>query len=394
MSRPLVSVITVTLDRPSLEAACASVESQTYPHWQHYVLGDGVPPRERRHPGRSCLGFSRSLGAEEPGLNMPDGTPNPLQRWALAHLDLGELVCFLDDDNQYTPTFMESMVAALQANPGRGLALCGVEDLRYGQQIAGRPQYGSCDNSGVMYRREVVKAIPFPRASPDREVIQDCEYIELCARRFGWVQVPEVLVRFGTAPDLPPKRGGIKLVSSWEEAIKAERLMLEGDPAGARDKLARIVADDPADAWSLFKLGEAGLVLGDRGLARRAWSRWLELTAHVRRPDAPWLRFAEALARLLVSGKRAASGAASAGLESIDRRLQEEPDNVDLWAKRGLLLLVQGADAVASLARVAVAADRSVETATRWDLGLLAALLPAPQIETALEALAGKNLSA
>lgn len=145
--------------------ACQSIDSQTHTDWHHYVIGDGTPPIDYKSEKRSTFGFSRSLGAEEPGLNMPDGTPNPLQRWALKNIDLDDYVCFLDDDNVYHPEFLDEMIGALEKNLHAGIALCQVEDKRHKRNIDGYPEAPRCDNGGVLYRRQVVKSIEFPFAS-------------------------------------------------------------------------------------------------------------------------------------------------------------------------------------------------------------------------------------
>ena len=160
-----VSIVTVTLNRPSLKQACESVDRQTYKDYHHYVVGDGILPTEYENPQRSSLGFSVALGAKEPGANMPNGTPNPLLRWAIKNLDLGDYLCFLDDDNIYKDNYLEEMVKVLDENPDVGLVLCGAEDLRYEQNIDGYPELGRCDNSAFMVRRDIAKSIEFPHAS-------------------------------------------------------------------------------------------------------------------------------------------------------------------------------------------------------------------------------------
>lgn len=89
-----VSIVTVTLNRESLKNACESVDRQSFKDYHHYVLGDGVLPTEYENEKRSTLGFSTPLGAKEPGANMPNGTPNPLLRWAIKNIDLGDYLCF------------------------------------------------------------------------------------------------------------------------------------------------------------------------------------------------------------------------------------------------------------------------------------------------------------
>ena len=116
-----VSIVTVTLNRESLKNACESVDRQSFKDYHHYVLGDGVLPTEYENKKRSTLGFSTPLGAKEPGANMPNGTPNPLLRWAIKNIDLGDYLCFLDDDNIYKDDYLEKMVKILDENLNVGL---------------------------------------------------------------------------------------------------------------------------------------------------------------------------------------------------------------------------------------------------------------------------------
>ncbi len=376
--RPKVSIITVTLNRPSLREACLSVEAQTRAGWHHYVIGDGVPPTDFRHPNRTSFGFSRPLGVEEPGANMPDGTPNPLQRWALEHLQLDDYVCFLDDDNLYRPQFLEKMVGALEAAPERGVAVCAVEDLRYGQKIDGWPAYGRCDNSGFLARRGVVKAVPFPRASPGRHVVQDCEFIETCAALYGWVRVPETLVVFGASPNLPALRGGVKVLESWESPLKAERLMRAGDYTGAVAALREAVELDPHDAWSRWKLGEALLCQGRREEWREEWREWLRLVEGAGTPGHFSVLYLAALAHsvLLEPG---VEGLLASARRGIDAHIAENPDDPELPLNRALYDLLAG-EADEALARFRAAQGRALSSRVleevRWHLRILRLALP------------------
>lgn len=259
-----VSIITITLNRPSLKEACKSVEKQTYKNWHHYVIGDGIPPLDYSHKNRTTFGFSKSLGFQEPGANMPNGTPNPLQRWALKHLELSNFVCFLDDDNKYEPFFLEKMVNALTKNRNAGISLCTVKDLRYNQIIDGYPEYPRCDNSGVLYRHSVVKAIEFPKASMQKNVIQDCEYIIKCAHLYGWVRVPEQLVVFGSADNIPPVRGRLKLLESWSLPLEAHKMIKNGDVLKGISRLKKAINLDKYDAWSIWSLAEGYLLLSKK----------------------------------------------------------------------------------------------------------------------------------
>ena len=340
--RSRVTVVTVTLGRDSLAQACASVDAQTYGDWHHVVLGDGVRPADARHPRRSTLGFSRVLGAEEPGANMPDGTPNPLQRWALRHLDLGDYVCFLDDDNVYEPRFLEHMTAALDARPDVGLALCEVDDRRYGRRLGGRPRYGECDNSGFLIRAPLARQVDFPPASPAREVCQDCEYIETCAARFGWVRVPEVLVVFGASPDWPAARGGLKLLQSWELPLRAAGLARAGDHDAAVAMLDQAMEIDPADAWSLWTLAEVELVRGRRDSALAAFGRWRDMVARDPRMAHAWLRYCWALACHVLGDPEGRDAAVRQAWQELRPREESGDPEADQLFQAGLLHLLAG----------------------------------------------------
>lgn len=200
-----VSIITATLNRPSLQATCKSIEAQSFTHWYHYVLGDGVLPIDYYHVQRTTMGFTRPIGAYEPSFDKPDGTPNPILRWGLNHLVLGEFLCFLDDDNTYKPTFLERMIVAL-SNTNVGIAICALEDCRNDNIHDGYPELGRCDNSGFVVRSRVAKEIGFPEVVFGQDNIEDYRFIRACADKYGWIRVPEKLVYFGINPCTPPPK--------------------------------------------------------------------------------------------------------------------------------------------------------------------------------------------
>lgn len=216
---PLVSIITVTLNRPSLRGTCDSIDRQTVGDWHHYVIGDGVSPAECRHPQRSTIGFTRALGATEPSADMPLGQPDPLLRWALEHLDLGRFVCFLDDDNEYERSFLARMLEALSRSDA-GIALCALtfarlrdgrpySDYRLDEDVEppgldGYPAWGRCDNSGFLTYSRLARDVGFPRSAPDNDLPSDVRFLRRLAEQFGWVRVPDRLVRYGVAPNTPP----------------------------------------------------------------------------------------------------------------------------------------------------------------------------------------------
>lgn len=272
-----VSIVTVTLNRPSLKQACESVDRQTYKDYHHYVVGDGILPTEYENPQRSSLGFSVALGAKEPGANMPNGTPNPLLRWAIKNLDLGDYLCFLDDDNIYKDNYLEEMVKVLDENPDVGLVLCGAEDLRYEQNIDGYPELGRCDNSAFMVRRDIAKSIEFPHASMDKNVVQDCEYISLCCKNHKWKNLNKKLLVFGYGLNNPPSRGKIMYLESWKMPQEAFKLATQKNYEEAEKIFVKSINDCNTDAWSIRKLAELYMITNRKNDAMRYYKMWEEL---------------------------------------------------------------------------------------------------------------------
>lgn len=272
-----VSIVTVTLNRSSLKQACKSVDRQTYKDYHHYVLGDGVLPTEYENPKRSSLGFSTALGAKEPGANMPNGTPNPLLRWAIKNLDLGDYLCFLDDDNIYKDNYLEEMVKVLDENPDVSLVLCGAEDLRYEQNIDGYPELGRCDNSAFMVRREIAKSIEFPHASMDKNVVQDCEYIGLCCKNNKWVSLNKKLLVFGYGLNNPPSRGKIMYLESWKIPQEAFKLAIQKNYEEAEKMFIDSINDCNTDAWSIRKLAELYMITNRKSEAMNYYKMWEKL---------------------------------------------------------------------------------------------------------------------
>lgn len=272
-----VSIVTVTLNRESLKNACESVDRQSFKDYHHYVLGDGVLPTEYENEKRSTLGFSTPLGAKEPGANMPNGTPNPLLRWAIKNIDLGDYLCFLDDDNIYKDDYLEKMVKILDENLDVGLVLCGAEDLRYEQNIDGYPELGRCDNSAFMVRSEIAKSIEFPHASMDKNVVQDCEYIKECCSKYKWKHIDDKLLIFGVGLNQPPKRGKIMYLESWKLPQEAFKHAYNKEYERAEKEFLKAINDCDTDAWTLRKLSELYLIINKKDLAMKYFKMWENL---------------------------------------------------------------------------------------------------------------------
>lgn len=339
LSRPTVSIVTATLGRSSLAEACRSVDLQTFRGWHHYVIGDGILPREPVDSRRTVIGFSHRLGALEPGRNMPAGTPNPVLRWALTHLDLGDYVCFLDDDNLYRPDFLQEMLDTLEANSDAGVALCAAHDLRRARVIQGYPRDCECDNSAFLARSSVAKAIAFPSCDLTHQATQDCEFIELVAAKFGWVRVPRPLLMFGVNHNPPPAGGGCRVEDSWSAPVRAVELLNLGYTERAIRDLSAAIAFDRLDAWARWHLVEALLLSGEIGGAREVMDDWAEL---VPADGQDWLAYRQALRAHLGGNPEAATRALERAVLGVRANLHKEPHRAGEWFNFALYLLVSG----------------------------------------------------
>lgn len=124
MSHPLVSVITLTRDRPELlRRAMASADRQTGVQVEHVVVGDGATylsdPGYRRilehdFPAAVIINVPRS------GSEVSEYLPARLGRLRNRGIAAatGEFVAQLDDDNEFEPDHLASLVATIESRPG------------------------------------------------------------------------------------------------------------------------------------------------------------------------------------------------------------------------------------------------------------------------------------
>jgi glycosyltransferase involved in cell wall biosynthesis len=137
---PLVTVVTSTWQRPRTLRDCAlwSVQRQTYPNLQHIVVIDGCDQDTVRmlesqeytrdafyHIGQQVYEPNLSRYAEL-GRNWStysgDGGFGATCRLTGAWMAAGELITYLDDDVEYKPGHIESMVAEFE--PGVQFVTC------------------------------------------------------------------------------------------------------------------------------------------------------------------------------------------------------------------------------------------------------------------------------
>src|SRR5207244_1886784 len=107
---PLVSVVLPTRDRYALlPRAIASVNCQTYPHWELLIVDDGSVDDTPALLGGITDERLRTFHAEGAGACAA-------RNLALAHAR-GELIAYLDDDNIMHPAWLKAVVWAFEQRP-------------------------------------------------------------------------------------------------------------------------------------------------------------------------------------------------------------------------------------------------------------------------------------
>jgi glycosyltransferase involved in cell wall biosynthesis len=217
MSKPLVSICIPTYQRPELlERAIRSCLAQTYPDFE-ILITDNSPddasgrmvarlndPRIHYHRNETNLG--------------PYGNVNRVATEAT-----GAYVKFLMDDDLLKPRCLEFMVAALEQNPGAGMAMAPMDLIdaddkrifprfyvfrkmtyRYRYQVGdgliSRKQilrdflvkdYPCCVPSGVMWRRECFERLGY--FDPQADFAIDLDFCMRIAAHWDFYYIDQVL---------------------------------------------------------------------------------------------------------------------------------------------------------------------------------------------------------
>jgi cellulose synthase/poly-beta-1,6-N-acetylglucosamine synthase-like glycosyltransferase len=117
----LVSIITPSCGRlMTLKEAIASVDAQSYPHWEHLIVSDGVFPALRQLA--SANGEPRRRFFSTPPIRHFGNH----QRNVGIFQARGEYLVFLDDDNILYPQALSSMLTGF-ASGDVGLVFCPID---------------------------------------------------------------------------------------------------------------------------------------------------------------------------------------------------------------------------------------------------------------------------
>lgn len=106
----MISCITTTYNRPKeLERAIKSIDSQTFEDWEHIIVHDGPASKETKEviskyedKRRKFIELDKNHGNHTKPKN--EGIK----------ASKGEYICYLDDDNEYLPNFMDTLKLELE----------------------------------------------------------------------------------------------------------------------------------------------------------------------------------------------------------------------------------------------------------------------------------------
>jgi glycosyltransferase involved in cell wall biosynthesis len=185
-----VSIIMPTYHRPHcIGIAVRSVLAQTYSHWELIVSDNGGDDYHFDDP-RIILIDSRGVASAAYARNR-----------AIPHAN-GDLVGFLDDDDELEPDYLEMMVSMFQAQPAVQMVKCQMIRREVLNETYGTPT--------VLVRRQL--------AAPAWEPMwrQDRSYFAAIIERHGLsepagtlVVLPRVLCRSGVDPQGGLREGGL-----------------------------------------------------------------------------------------------------------------------------------------------------------------------------------------
>jgi spore maturation protein CgeB len=213
---PTVSIITTIYDRVNLLAGCLqSVRELVYRDFEHIIVSD--------HPPEDVVSSIESLVSNEPTPSLTYADLNArTNNWGITpasiglHLARGRYVCFLSDDNGYTPDHFDPLVSVLEQHPDIAFVYSSC-------QYAGRfvlrnstPLPGGIDLGQPLFRKEIFDRylpglLPFDMMAWDWHMIERFMQHGL---RWRHVDRPTFLFRLASCN---------QNVFSHKEAQKAQR---------------------------------------------------------------------------------------------------------------------------------------------------------------------------
>ena len=185
----MITIITPTWGRThtgELSRTIASVNAQTYTPWQHFVMSDGAYDPDT---AELCLSDARrqyrALGRHAADWG------NAIRQHILRDVTT-PYISFLDDDDEYLPDYLATMIAPLDADPNLGFTICAMRRLfRGGEILPGTPAVGYIGTPQVVARTPLLQQIGWQ--SQHGYSADGHTYITLAARA-PWSHIAQVLV--------------------------------------------------------------------------------------------------------------------------------------------------------------------------------------------------------
>jgi hypothetical protein len=324
---PLVSVVVRSMDPPTLARALDSVAAQDYPAIE-VVLVAACGPAHRpvdatRYP------FRLTFVASAMRLPRPRAANTGLNASA------GELITFLDHDDEFLPGHLSGLAAALAADTGAGAAYCRFEVYEGGHLFVavGHPfdrlalhEKSYIHHSAFLFRRELLAT--GVRYDEALDIHDDWDFVLQLSERTRFAFVDQTTFRWHS--DIGTSGGGG--VGNFDgEKYATQR-------AYVRDKWAEVFAAHVERYNANVELGMAAVRAGKIDEARRRLDQALADVAN----DADLLN-----ARAMIAYQRHDYGEAC---DLVARALRERDADARLWFNGGLANAAAGRVAIARAA--------------------------------------------
>ena len=321
---PSISVIVRSMDPPTLPRALASVAAQDYPDVE-VVLVAACGPSHRPLDAASYP-FRLTF------VSSPERLPRP--RAANTGLDAshGELITFLDHDDEFLDGHLSGLAAALASNADAGGAYCRFEVYEGGEPFAviGRPfdrlalhEKSYIHHSALLFRRSLLDT--GVRYDEALDIHDDWDFVLQLSEQTRFAFVDQLTFRWHS--DIGTSGGGG--VGNFDP------VKFENQRNYVRGKWAQVTQ---GHVQRFNALVERGIAAAQRGAFDEAYPLLADAVADAQ--DDPDLLNTLAM----VAQRRGAAGEAR---ELVRRALAVRDDDARLWFNFGLACATSGVEAEA-----------------------------------------------
>lgn len=267
----LVSVVVPTHKRAEgIRDVVETVERQSLKYWELIIVDDNDPDSEHRSNTASAV--APLLNKQIRYVQQPRNAGACAARNRGVAESNGQLIAFLDDDDQWHLEKLQRQVARFMSNPDLELLICGVQQLGYGRsQIFDFKFDGDFfdhflnEGKGVCCSAIMVRKTAFQRAGgfdPEQPSYQDLDLMLRMART-GKTEVIHDALTIYRVGEQGITRNPSKKIEGIKRLLDTYAHELE-QPRYARGRQAL-----------LTKLGDFAILTGERRLAIRSYVRAL-----------------------------------------------------------------------------------------------------------------------